>query len=255
MSTSPCSEAQVTDNLCGALIQREELSEADRAGMYLLLKRYFDGVRRDVFDADLNEKSTVILLRSRTGAIQGFSTLMRLNASVDGQKILAFFSGDTIVERRYWGESLLGRLWAKAVFTEADRIAELDPDLPMFWFLICSGYKTYRFLPVFFRSYYPNPYTQTPPEAQKVLDALGNTKFPGSYDETCGVVRLKHAAPLRPGVAEITAKRLRDPFVAFFAVRNPGHSLGDELACLAPISHQNLTRAGLRMIRAGAEPE
>ena len=220
--------------------------------MYVLLSKYFDGVRRDVFDADLDEKSTVLLLRSRLdGSIQGFSTLMRLDVQIDGQDVVGFFSGDTIVERRFWGESLLSRLWAKAVFAEADRIKVLKPDLPVYWFLICSGYKTYRFLPVFFRRFYPNPYASTPTEEQRVLDVLGNTKFPRAYDAARGIVRIEGASPLRPGIADITNERLRDPIVSFFAAQNPGHLLGDELACLAQISHENLTRAGLRMVRAG----
>ncbi len=221
--------------------------------MYALLSKYFDGVRREVFNADLNEKSTVLLLRSGLDAsIKGFSTLMRLDIRVDGRAVVGFFSGDTIVERRYWGESLLSRLWAKAVFAEADRFKALEPGLPVYWFLICSGYKTYRFLPVFFRNFYPNPFRSTPPEEQRVLDALGNAKFPGAYDAAHGIVRIQGAAPLRPGIADITRERLRDPVVAFFAARNPGHLLGDELACLAPVSRENLTRAGLRMVRAGA---
>jgi hypothetical protein len=50
----------------------------------------------------------------------------------------------------------------------------------------------------------------------------------------------------------VTDKKLRDPLVEFFIKMNPGHSQGDELACLVPISPSNLTRAGLRMLTAGA---
>jgi len=224
--------------------------------MYVLMIKYFNGVQRENFDADLDEKSTILLLRNRLdGSIQGFSTLMRLDVRVDGQAVVGFFSGDTIVERRFWGESLLSRLWAKAVFAEADRIKALKPDLPVYWFLICSGYKTYRFLPVFFRSFYPNPYESTPATEQRVIDVLGNTKFPRGYDAARGIVRIAGASPLRPGIADITKERLRDPIVAFFAARNPDHLLGDELACLASVSRENLTRAGLRMVRAGMGPE
>lgn len=224
--------------------------------MYALLAKYFDGARREVFDADLDEKSIVLLLRSRLDAsIQGFSTLMRLDVQIDGQPVAGFFSGDTIIERRFWGETLLSRLWAKAVFAEADRIKVLNPDLPVYWFLICSGYKTYRFLPIFFRSFYPNPGASTPVEEQRVIDALGNAKFAHAYDAARGIVRIEGAASLRPGIADITQERLRDPIVAFFAERNPGHLLGDELACLASVSRENLTRAGIRMLRAAVGPE
>ena len=50
----------------------------------------------------------------------------------------------------------------------------------------------------------------------------------------------------------MTAERLRDPQVAFFARMNPGHARGDELACLTELSRANLTRAGQRMVAAPA---
>jgi hypothetical protein len=41
---------------------------------------------------------------------------------------------------------------------------------------------------------------------------------------------------------------MTDRQVAFFARMNPGHILGDELACLTEITRSNLTRAGQRMV-------
>ena len=57
---------------------------------------------------------------------------------------------------------------------------------------------------------------------------------------------------LKPGVADLTAERLRDPHVHFFAERNPGHVLGEELCCLARLARNNITPAARRIL--GAEP-
>jgi hypothetical protein len=114
--------------------------------------------------------------------------------------------------------------------------------------LICSGYKTFRFLPVFFRDFYPNPEADTPHEIQHILDALGRAKFGDRYDAASGIVRLPRPMPLRDGIADVTGQRLRDPMVAFFAGRNPGHGNGDELACVTELTRSNLTRAGERML-------
>jgi len=217
--------------------------------MYALLRAYFEGTCRAQFDADLAEKESVLLLRDRdTGEIQGFSTLMPLKLTVDGRDIVAFFSGDTIVAAEYWGESILSRLWSRIVFEEADLIAAERPSTRVFWFLICSGYKTFRFLPVFFRQFYPHPEAATPDDVQRILDTLGQAKFGPRYDAASGIVRLEQPTPLRHGIADVTGQRLRDPLVAFFARRNPGHINGDELACITEISRSNLTRAGERMV-------
>src|SRR5213075_2720173 len=97
---------------------------------------------------------------------------MRMNESIDGKAIVAFFSGDTIVDREYWGESVLSRLWSQTVFAEAERLIAERPAMTVYWFLICSGYKTWRFLPVFFREFYPNAGRPTPPHVRRILDTL-----------------------------------------------------------------------------------
>jgi hypothetical protein len=62
-----------------------------------------------------------------------------------------------------------------------------------------------------------------------------------------------HQYRLRSGVADLSPERLRDRHVRFFAERNPGHSGGDELCCLAPLTRANFTRAAYRVIGL-AEP-
>jgi hypothetical protein len=216
--------------------------------MYALLSAYFASTTRGRFEADLAEKDTVILLRDAAeGRIQGFSTLLAMHAEQQGEPRIAFFSGDTVVSREHWGETALCRLWVSAVFAETDRAVATCPSTRAFWFLISSGYKTWRFLPVFFRNYYPNPLGATPPDVQAILDTFAVAKFGSEYDRARGVVRFCNATPLRSGVADLTSERLRDPLIAFFAERNPGHAEGDELACLTEITRSNLTRAGERM--------
>jgi hypothetical protein len=123
----------------------------------------------------------------------------------------AFFSGDTIVHRGFQREMLLPRLWGRHVFALAEQVR----DRRVWWFLISSGYTTYRFLPVFFRTFYPafdRPFTG---EARALLDDVAGRKFPREYDPAAGVIRLLQPSPVRPGVAELTPERLRDPHVSF----------------------------------------
>ena len=248
-SISPPFDVPCARRLAGSVVVRGQLTLAERDEMYALLVSYFVGTTRAQFESDLAEKEAVIVLRDvESGRIQGFSTLMRIVACVDGRKTVAFFSGDTIVAQQYWGESELSRLWSRTVFAEADRILQKRPETGVYWFLICSGYKTWRFLPVFFRAFYPNPETPTPPHVKNILDALGGLKFGSQYRADTGIVRPRAATPLRSGIADVTEQRLRDSRVAFFAKMNPGHMYGDELACLTEISRANLTRAGERMV-------
>jgi hypothetical protein len=245
---SPLCESLSGKGLTGSVVPRPELTPCDRNRMYELLAIYFEGTTRDRFESDLEEKEAVVLLRDIRGRIEGFSTYMRIEVPVDGQDIVAFFSGDTIVARQYWGETILSRLWSQTVFAEAACIEAERPNAQVYWFLICSGYKTFRFLPVFFREFYPHPTPPMPPDVRLILNSLGQRKFGAHYDDATGIVRLPQATPLRHGVADITDHRLRDPLVAFFTAMNPRHGEGDELACLTRICRTNLTRAGERMV-------
>jgi hypothetical protein len=251
-SKSPLSE---TDRLTAEVWPRLRLTGSDREQMYRLLESYFENTSRRQFDEDLSEKDTVILLRDReNGQVAGFSTLMNIPITLEGQRVAAFFSGDTIIAREHWGSSLLGRLWLRTVFGEADRIRQRSPETLVYWFLISSGYKTWRYLPIFFVDYTPHPQRNPPPFERRVLDALAAAKFGPEYDSGSGVIRFHRASPLRPGVADVTGSRLRDPLVEFFVRKNPEHARGDELACLAAISRSNLTRAGLRLLDSGGRP-
>lgn len=239
------STVPASGHLTGRVQRVTELTSAERERMLVLLEDHFANVTRLQFERDLAEKEWVILLVDTTsGQLQGFSTLMRLQTVIDGQAVVAFFSGDTIIHPAYWAEIELPRLWGRHVFG----LAEAVPEARVYWFLISSGYKTYRFLPVFFREFYPTYRCPTPSSSQRVLDTLAYLKFPTEYDPRQGVIHPAHAAPLHAGVAEVNLRRLKDPNVAFFVTANPGYLKGDELACLTELTRANLTAAGRRML-------
>lgn len=219
---------------------REALTAADRDEMFALLASFFTA-DRVVFERDLDEKDWVVLLRDEQGRVDGFSTLMRMEVD----DVTVFFSGDTVVARHRWGTYDLPRFWAKHVFAVAATLAPRE----VYWFLISSGYRTYRYLPVFFREFHPAFDRAMPAEVHSLIDRIARAKFDGSWDAAAGVVRLATPAPLRDGISDPEERIARDPHVRFFVERNPNHAAGDELACLVRVSPENVTPAGQRMIR------
>lgn len=218
-----------------------ELGGDDRDRMFALMDAYYEGLYRERFDADLREKQWVILVREPAdGALCGFSTQMLFRAG--GAAFL--FSGDTIIDRDRWGDSALAGAWGRLALELIDAA-----DGPLWWFLASKGYKTFRFLPVFFREFHPHPERPTPPAVRGLLDAAAAHKFGRRYDAAAGVVRAC-ADRLRAGVADLTPERLHDPFVRFFVERNPGHARGEELCCLASLTRDNFTPAAWRVIQA-----
>jgi hypothetical protein len=235
--------------LSARLVDVTEVTPQQRNEMFALMDHHYANVHRAVFEADLARKRWVILVHEPSGRLCGFSTQTLLDTRADGRSVRALFSGDTIIDRQRWGDAALSHVWGQLALTLIDG----HPGEELYWFLISQGYKTYRFLPVFFREFFPRYDIPTPAPVKAIIDALARKAFPESYDPAGGVIR---ATPLqyrlRAGLAEVTPERLRDPHILFFHTRNPGHARGDELCCLAPLTRATFTRAAYRVI--GPEP-
>ena len=229
-------------SLEGTVVKAPTMRDEER--MYSLLTQYFEGYERNNFAADLANKDGVVLLRDDEGEVQGFTTFQMLKATVQGQAVRGVFSGDTIVDKAYWGQTELAGVWSRHMLGVAQ-----ESNDSLYWFLICSGYKTYRFLPTFFKEYYPRHDAPTPELDQQILDTFAQQKFGAAYDKERGLVTFTHSSErLKPGVADVTEQKLVNPHIRFFNERNPEHLSGIELACLTRVSKENYHARALRMI-------
>ena len=226
------------------LLSHESLSIAQHDEMFALLAAHFEGVTREQFERDLAAKNWVVEIR-RDGRLLGFSTLLVREAQHEGRAITAIYSGDTIVAPEAWGSPALARAWIAAV----NELLTPLPDRPCYWLLLTSGFRTYRFLPVFWREFYPRHDAPTPAPMRRLLRELAGAQYGSNFDATDGVVRFPQPQRLRGSLGVVPPGRAADEHVAFFLARNPGHARGDELVCLTEISDANLTRAGRRMIQ------
>lgn len=248
-AASELADPGASPSIRGRLVARADLTAGERQSMHGLLASYFDGVEARVFERDLANKNWVILLEDEGGALRGFTTLAVYRERFEDEPITVVFSGDTIVDKSAWNTPALHRSWIDAV----SRLAEREGDGRVWWFLIVSGFRTYRLLPVFFREFYPRHDRPTPPAVQRLMDHLASGRFGDEFDAASGIVRFRDGAQrLHAEVGEITDARGRNPHVRFFTERNLGHEAGDEMVCLCEISAHNLTAAGRRM--AGMAP-
>jgi hypothetical protein len=230
--------------IISVVVPRTELTTAQTHEMFALLEAHFEGVTPAQFERDLLEKSHAILL-SRDEHLVGFSTLLVYETEFEQTPVSVVYSGDTIVAPEAWGTAALPRAWIAAV----NQLRSTVPRGRYYWLLLTSGFRTYRFLPVFWREFFPCFERATPPESQRLLHHLARERFSAQYDPGSGLVRFTHPQRLRTGLNQIPEGRLAsDPHVNFFARRNPHSSQGDELVCLTELSADNLTAAGRRMI-------
>ena len=215
----------------------DRLDDALRERMFALFKQYFDAVSLEHFVHDLESKTLAILLQDNDGNLQGFSTLEVLHFETDDGPAIAIYSGDTIISHQHWGEHQLTYAWCYF----AGQIKKQYPDVPLYWFLVVKGHRTYRLLPAFTRKFYPNRRDEMPPKLQKVVDQLATEKFGDAYQPAAGILHFPQSrGHLRAEWAEVNNGVKAKPHVAFFLQANPGYTSGDELVCLTELCEQNM---------------
>ena len=228
-------------------VRAGDLSAEERRELRELLARHFDGVSEEQFERDLADKDWVLRIREG-GVLVGFTTLAVRELSFAGEVLTVVFSGDTIMEPAAWGSPSLARGWIRLV----RRACAEREGKRCYWLLLSSGFRTYRFLPVFWREFWPAAGVETPAEARALRDAAARWHYGDDYDPRTGLVRFSQPQRLRGELAEVPPARLDDPHVAFFLGQNPGWERGDELVCLVDLDEKNLTAAGRRVSREGA---
>lgn len=218
-----------------------ELTGEQLEAMFALYCLHFQGVSQHCFRCDLDEKNWVILLEDDHGNLRGYSCLLMYQARFADTPYTIIYSGDTIMDPGAWSSTLLTRSWLEAVL-------ELKqahfPGGKLYWLLVTSGFRSYRFLSTLWQEFYPHFERETPSRRQEFLNDLAQNRFGDSYDPRTGVVRHHHNHVLRDELRDIPERRLEDEHTRFFQEINPEHAEGVELVCLTEISRENLTDLG-----------
>lgn len=230
------------------IARTRDLPELLRAAMYDLYQDHYEATSRDIFLSDFAEKEFVLIVRDRNGVVRGFTTAIILKSATAGKMIRAIFSGDTIMHREYWGHQDLAFNWIRF----AGRIKSERPDVPLYWFLIVKGHRTYRYLTAFSINFFPHWQRRTPDEAHAVITHLARQRFGVHFDENRGIIHFPASrGHLRADLAAVSEIEARRPDVRFFLERNPGYAAGDELVCLTELEPNNLKPIARRLFLQG----
>tara|TARA_B100000949_G_C14228515_1_gene427845 strand:- start:509 stop:1270 length:762 start_codon:yes stop_codon:yes gene_type:complete len=226
------------DKLLGSVERVAECNNTTRQRLYEIFVKYYSSTDLMTFEKDLNEKQWVLLMKDKNGTVQGFTSMMLYDFIFQGKRVRAVFSGNTIIEKDFWGSGVLSKTWCH--FMAYLKVSE--PNVPLYWYLISSGYRTYLFLPLFYKEFYPRYDKATPSFEAQLIDTLGQMKFPSEYSD--GLVRpIVPRECLQQSIAQPEERRMKNPHVAFFLKKNPRYLLGDELVCLTEFSFENTMNA------------
>jgi hypothetical protein len=209
--------------------------------MFALMNEFYVTQQQEQFRADLAAKQWVILLRSADEAIQGFSTVALNPAGTGTAEANFYYSGDTILHPDYWGTQEL----VKGFFHLVRSIHLADPDRVLYWLLLSKGHRTYMYLPLFFKAYYPGLPERENTSLRLLLDGAANKVFGPYWHPERGLVLLPNDGAMTEALSEASFRK-NGEHVTFFLERNPGFQEGHELACLVDLSPDNFLPLALR---------
>jgi hypothetical protein len=213
----------------------KSLSFVEKQRIVTLYLKYYDGAKEDQVLRDLECKREVLLLESENKLV-GFTTFQVFNYRWQDQPIRVVYSGDTVVERKHWGQQALAFRWIQRM-TE---IKQEKPELPLYWFVIIKGHRTFKYLPAFGKSFYPH-WSNERADLKPLADYLAADMFSDAYNPDTGVVEYEHSrGQLKADIAEPTEAELQKPSVRFFLNRNPNYRIGHELVCLCELEQSNM---------------
>lgn len=217
------------DTVYGRYRPIQDISVADCVTMYNLFIQYYDNTPLDTFVKDMSKKTGVfVIYRRQDDSIVGFSTIINFEVQADGQTARCLFSGDTVVDRRYWGTSAL-RI---TTFLYVLRQKILHPFTPLYWYLISMGYRTYMVMANNFPNYYPSV-DGDDPHLRNIAVEASEHLFPGMLDRNRMMIHFgEDACKLKGDVTPISDAERAHRKIAFFEKRNPNWMHGDEMPCV-----------------------
>ncbi|MBC8210860.1 MAG: hypothetical protein H8E21_07305 [Gammaproteobacteria bacterium] len=221
-----------------------ELSDENRVQIVDLYLRYYMGSASTKVEDDLNSKSEIILLEY-DGHVVGFTTLEFFEREWHSSSIKVVFSGDTIVDREHWGQQSL----TFACISRMGVYKRQHPDIPVYWFLIVKGHRTYKYMPVFVKSFFPH-WSYESNRLKELAEFLAIDKYGDYYNAETGVLEFPSSyGHLKDEYAHPGLNEKNKAAVRYFLEKNPNYLNGHELVCLCELDEANLKPLALRVFQ------
>jgi hypothetical protein len=218
------------------------LSDALRCEMARLYLANYDGADESLFFSDLAKKQEVLVVHAGE-QLAGFTTMRFFEREWRDRQIRVVYSGDTVVDRAHWGQQALAFDW----ISRMGALKRERPDMPFYWLLLVKGHRTFRYLPLFGKSFYPH-WSVDRSDLKPLADELASEMFPDDYNPATGVVEFRQSrGHLKADIALPSPADVAKEDIHFFLQRNPGFRHGHELVCLCEVETHNMKPLTLRL--------
>jgi hypothetical protein len=221
---------------------REDLTPAEVEELWRCYSEYVDRPR-DSFERALSHATDVNVYRHASGEFLGFEAYRVLQVRPRGRTYVVVYTVFADLVSRVRGRNFL----QMAVLGRLLLLLTYYPFRRHYFLGTSATYLSYLVLARNMAEFWPRSGAETPVFAREILNAVMSELEPEGWDPDRGILRGEGKLRYRVGLADEASAS--DPDVAFFAERNPGQADGDALACLVPITVENvvaLSKATLR---------
>ena len=218
----------------------KNLTQSSIERMYCIMEQNYSSISFPSFKNDLKNKQFIGLLKDIGNQIQGFTTYAINPFGLGNSEYNILFSGDTIISPPYWGSQELAKVWCTTVGGLISGI----PEKQWYWFLLSKGHRTYLYLPLFFKKYYPAVNKSEQADLFPIINKCADAMYGSNWKPKKKVITFdKSHGELKKIHAETTLKKVKsNVHIDFFLRRNPGFENGDELTCMTELSIDNMKR-------------
>jgi len=208
----------------------------------------YDGSDESQFNSDLADKDEVLLVHVENELV-GFTTFKVYDRIWNGESIRVLYSGDTIMDKEHWGQQALAFAWIQRM----GEIKRLFPERTFYWFLLVKGHRTFKYMPVFGKTFFPH-WSETRNDLKPLADMLASEKFGSDYNSKTGVVEFSRSrGHLKPEIADPSPEELAKKSIQFFLQHNPGYKQGHELVCICEMEEHNMKPLTKRLFRKSSD--
>lgn len=221
----------------GEIVEVCHLTHYEIRRLFALHESACKNVSYELFVDELKNANWLFLMRDE-GEIQGFSIFKFFEVEKDNKMIGVIYSGDTFINKRYWGSLLLHKLFIEKMLGLKKEYKNV-----VYWFRTLKGFRSYRYFPLFFKEYYPR-YDKTMPDYERdLINIIGRKQFCNDYDDKNQIVKTSYILRKEYDMGRSCKNRHH---IEYFLRVNPNYNKGDELACIAKLEEDNIKESYLR---------
>ena len=222
------------------------LSPREWDEIWTLTEEFFD-VERPYAEAELRRRQSIATFRM-DGALLGMAAIDILPVEFRGRDMAVISTTHVLIREHWRGRNLIQKLGLRTFLQARARY----PLRPIYWFFDASSYKSYLLLPRNFRDYWPRHDVSTPEPCAALIDQLATEMYGPAWRQARGLVVRSGQRRMRSTTAPLVLDADAEPDLRFFAAANPGHSEGDMLMCLCPLTLANWLSLARRALRRSA---